>query len=70
MILFQNEHGDDSLDTMLLHFQQNHPLLQITEQYDEFPNMVNCVTTGLKWNHFNRLKQNRSDLWAHYGASV
>ncbi|MBT4640692.1 MAG: hypothetical protein HOC09_17875 [Deltaproteobacteria bacterium] len=28
------------------------------------------VTTGLKWNHFNRLKQNRSDLWAHYGASV
>gem|GEM_PF-5958896 len=28
------------------------------------------VTTGLKWNHFHQLKQNHSDLWAHYGASV
>jgi len=28
------------------------------------------VTTGLKWNHFHRLKRNHSDRWAHYGVSV
>lgn len=28
------------------------------------------VTTGLKWNHFNRIKRNHFDLWAHYGVSV